>query len=77
MSIEPAEDIAKAICSDKFDPNTGEISGSVFTGAGSSVSQLSLCPLEGQVGFVPPKGGKAPVSAEWRHSSFPRKPAFE
>lgn len=46
MSIDLAEDIAKAICSDKFDPETGEVSASVFTGAGSSVSRLSLCPLE-------------------------------
>jgi hypothetical protein len=46
MSIELSEDIAKAICSDKFDPDTGEISASVFTGSGSSVSRLSLCPLE-------------------------------
>jgi hypothetical protein len=46
MQIDSSEDIAKAICSDKFDPVTGEISASVFKGSGSSVSRLALCPLE-------------------------------
>jgi len=46
MPVDLSEDIAKAICSDKFDPATGEISASLFKGAGSSVSRLSVCALE-------------------------------
>lgn len=46
MPIDHSEDIAKAICSDKFDPETGVVSPSLFKGAGSSVSRLSLCPLD-------------------------------
>lgn len=46
MQIDASEDIAKAICSDKFDVATGEVSASLFKGSGSSVSRLSLCPLE-------------------------------
>lgn len=45
MQIASSEDIAKAICSDKFDPVTGEVSASIFKGSGSSVSRLALCPL--------------------------------
>jgi hypothetical protein len=46
MRIDASEDIAKAICSDKFDAASGEVSASLFKGSGSSVSRLSLCPLE-------------------------------
>ena len=46
MPIDASEDIAKAICSDKFDAASGEVSASLFKGSGSSVSRLSLCPLE-------------------------------
>jgi hypothetical protein len=46
MQVEHSEDIAKAICSDKFDPETGIVSPSLFKGSGSSVSRLSICPLE-------------------------------
>ena len=46
MPIDASEDIAKAVCSEKFDPATGEVSGSLFKGSGSSVSRLSLCPLD-------------------------------
>ncbi len=46
MPIDASEDIARAICSDKFDPETGEYSASLFKGARISVSRLSICPLE-------------------------------
>lgn len=46
MPVDLSEDIAKAICSDKLDPATGELSASLFKGAGSSVSRLAICPLE-------------------------------
>lgn len=46
MPIDASEDIAKAVCSDKFDVASGEVSASLFKGSGSSVSRLSLCPLE-------------------------------
>ena len=46
MAIDSSEDIARAICSDKFDPETGEMSSSLFKGARTSVSRLSVCPLE-------------------------------
>ena len=46
MAIDPAEDIAKAICLDKFDPSTGEVSRSLFKDTGRSVSRLSICPLK-------------------------------
>jgi hypothetical protein len=46
MPIDASEDIAKAVCSEKFDPATGAVSGSLFKGSGSSVSRLSLCPLD-------------------------------
>ena len=46
MPLDGWEDIAKAVCSDKFDPSTGEVSASLFKGTGSSVSRLSICPLE-------------------------------
>jgi hypothetical protein len=44
MPIDAAENIARAICSDKWD---GErLSPSLFVGAGTSVSRLALIPLE-------------------------------
>lgn len=46
MPIAPSEDIAKAVCLDKFDPVTGQISASLFKDKGCSVSRLSICPLE-------------------------------
>ena len=46
MPVEISEDIARAICSDKFDSATGEISASLFKGAGTSVSRLRICPVE-------------------------------
>ena len=46
MPLDASEDIAKAICSDKFDAASGEVSASLFKGNGSSVSRLSLCALE-------------------------------
>ncbi len=46
MQVDASEDIAKAICTDKFDPATGEVSASLFKGSGSSVSRLVLCPLD-------------------------------
>ena len=46
MPLDASEDIAKAICSDKFDAASGEVSASLFKGSGSSVSRLSLCALE-------------------------------
>jgi hypothetical protein len=46
MPIDASEDIAKAVCSDKFDAATGEVSASLFKGSGYSVSRLPLCRLE-------------------------------
>lgn len=46
MPIEPTEDIAKAVCLDKFDPLTGQVSASLFKDKGCSVSRLAICPLE-------------------------------
>jgi hypothetical protein len=46
MPIDASEDIARAVCSDKFDPVTGEISPGFFKGANTSVSRLAACPLE-------------------------------
>lgn len=46
MPVEASEDIARAICSDKFDPVTGELSSSLFKGSNTSVSLLSICPLD-------------------------------
>jgi hypothetical protein len=44
MPLEPAENIVRAICSDKWD---GErLSPSLFVGAGTSVSRLAVIPLE-------------------------------
>ena len=46
MEIAASENIAKAICLDKFDPATGQVSASLFKDQGCSVSRLSICPLE-------------------------------
>jgi hypothetical protein len=46
MPIDRSEDIGKAVCSDKFDPATGEVSPSLFVGTNSSVSRLAICPIE-------------------------------
>jgi len=46
MPVDCSEDIAKAICTDKFDPETGVVSASLFKGSGSSVSRLFICPLD-------------------------------
>jgi hypothetical protein len=46
MPVDHSEDIAKAICSDKFDPEAGIVSPSLFKGSGSSVSRLSICPRD-------------------------------
>lgn len=45
MEIAASEDIAKAICLDKFDPATGQVSASLFKDQGCSVSRLTVCPL--------------------------------
>lgn len=46
MSVSAEEDIARAICTDKWD---GErLSPSLFTGEGTSVSRLALIPLPDQ-----------------------------
>lgn len=39
------EDIARAICSNHWDPETKLISGSLFKGSGTSVSRLVITPL--------------------------------
>lgn len=46
MSLDPSEDFARAITAEKWDEATGEMSPSLFTGPSTSVSRLSLCPLE-------------------------------
>lgn len=46
MPVEPGEDFARAICSDKWDEATGEISASLFKGENISLSRLAICPLE-------------------------------
>ncbi|MAS97242.1 MAG: hypothetical protein CMO55_28965 [Verrucomicrobiales bacterium] len=46
MSVSGTEDIARAICSDKWDAETGILSASLFKGAETSVSRLSITPLE-------------------------------
>ena len=45
MPVDPSEDFARAICSDKWDEATGEMSASLFKGENTSVSRLALCPL--------------------------------
>ena len=46
MPVASSEDIARAICSDKYDRVTGELSASLFKGERTSVSRLAVCPLE-------------------------------
>lgn len=46
MPVDPSEDFARAICSDKWDEETGELSPSLFKGENISVSRLALCPLD-------------------------------
>lgn len=46
MPLEAHEDIAKAIPSEKWDPENGEVSPSLFKGSRGSVSRLSITPLE-------------------------------
>ncbi len=48
MILSDEEDIARAICSDKFDSATGRVSTSLFKGPHTSVSRLSILPLSGQ-----------------------------
>lgn len=60
MLVDLSEDIAKAICSDKFDSATGEISASLFKGAGSSVSRLSICPMDETWGLFRQRVEKPP-----------------
>jgi hypothetical protein len=48
MILGDEEDIARAICSDKYDPVTGRISTSLFKGPNTSVSRLAVIPLAGQ-----------------------------
>jgi hypothetical protein len=43
MPVAPEEDIARAICTDKWDG--ARLSPSLFTGEGTSVSRLALIPL--------------------------------
>ncbi|MCX6874025.1 MAG: hypothetical protein NTW21_09495 [Verrucomicrobia bacterium] len=60
MPIDASEDIARAVCSDKFDPVTGEISPGFFKGANTSVSSLAVCPLEDSWDLFPKRVGKPP-----------------
>ena len=60
MAIDSTEDIARAVCSDKFDPVTGEVSSSLFKGANTSVSRLSICPLEETWGLFRQRVEKPP-----------------
>lgn len=46
MPVSEEEDIARAICSDKWDPKTGLVSASLFKGEEVSVSRLAITPLE-------------------------------
>jgi len=46
MPLEAHEEIAKAIPTEKWNPETGDVSPSLFTGSESSVSRLSITPLE-------------------------------
>lgn len=48
MTLPDEEEIARAICSDKYDPATGRISTSLFKGPATSVSRLAIIPLSGQ-----------------------------
>ncbi|MEZ5305070.1 MAG: hypothetical protein R3F11_31170 [Verrucomicrobiales bacterium] len=46
MPVAVEEDIARAICSDKWDPETGLLSPSLFKGQNTSVSRLAVTPLD-------------------------------
>jgi hypothetical protein len=46
VPVDPTESIARAICSDKWDSETGELSASLFKGSRTSVSRLAITPLE-------------------------------
>ncbi len=48
MILAAGEEIARALCSDKYDPVTGRISTSLFKGPNTSVSRLAIIPLSGQ-----------------------------
>ncbi len=43
--VDGGEDIARAICSNQWDPATGRVSASLFKGANTSVSRLAVTPL--------------------------------
>ena len=45
MRLPPEEQIVRAICSDKFDRNSGRVSPSLFKGPNTSVSRLAVIPL--------------------------------
>lgn len=45
MKLPAEEQIVRAICSDKFDRTSGRVSPSLFKGAGTSVSRLTIIPL--------------------------------
>lgn len=48
MKLSETEQIVRAICSDKFDRTTGRVSPSLFKGARTSVSRLSIIALAQQ-----------------------------
>lgn len=61
MEVAASEDIAKAICLDKFDPATGQVSASLFKDQGCSVSRLSVCPLDETWDLFRQKVEKSPL----------------
>ena len=46
MPVAAEEDFARAICSDKWDEATREISPSLFKGEETSISRLAVVPIE-------------------------------
>lgn len=48
MRLPRAEQIVRAICSDKFDRSNGRVSPSLFKGPNTSVSRLAVIPLPQQ-----------------------------
>jgi len=48
MTLPDKEEIARALCSDKYDPTTGRLSTSLFKGPNTSVSRLAVIPLSDQ-----------------------------
>lgn len=48
MRLPQAEQIVRAICSDKYDRTTGRVSPSLFKGPNTSVSRLTIIPLSQQ-----------------------------